>query len=117
MTLIISQLVLIRRGGGRGGRRLVEKWRLVAGSRNVHAICNRKKARLTLTKDVPATLQAPEETGARSGRSRVDYRGKIQLPLICETSTVKPKSLLTVLSNYLWEERRRHYPPPRRNDG
>lgn len=73
MTLIISQLVLIR-GGGRGGwRRLVEKWRLVAGSRNVHAICNRKKARLTFIKDVPGTLQAPEETWAWSRQSLVDY--------------------------------------------
>lgn len=43
-------------------RRMVEKWRLVTGSRNVHAICNRKKARLTFIKDVPRTPQAPEET-------------------------------------------------------
>lgn len=62
MTLIISQLVLVKGGGGGGWRRLIEKWRPVMGSRNVHAICNRKKARLTFIKDVPRTPQAPEET-------------------------------------------------------
>lgn len=41
---------------------MVEKWRLVTGSINVHAICHRKKARLTFIKDVPRTPQAPEET-------------------------------------------------------
>lgn len=39
----------------------------------MHAICNRKKARLTFIKDVPRTLQAPEEMGAWSRQSLVDY--------------------------------------------
>lgn len=32
------------------------------GAGNVHAICNRKESKADFIKDVPRTLQAPEET-------------------------------------------------------
>lgn len=67
MTLITSQLVLIRRGGGRRA----EEWRLVTGSRNVQAICNRKKVRLTFIKDVPGTWQAAKRQEPRVGKARL----------------------------------------------
>lgn len=83
---------------------MAEKWRLVTGSRNVHAICNRKKASLTFIKDVPRTLQAPEETWDWSRQILVDYTEANLVPpfiswasiLLCEKLTVRQKFLITV---------------------